>query len=242
MKICIINFPGINRERDMMQAVSLATGYKPKVIWHQETELGNYDCLIIPGGFSFGDYLRAGAIAARSPVMQAVQREAKRGVWILGVCNGFQILTEAGLLPGALMRNKHLKFICDEATIKIENNRSVFLANYRRGQIVKWPIANNDGNYLADAETLARLEGEGQICLTYCDEQGQQSEASNLSGSTAHIAGITNQSGRILGLMPHPENAIYHRLPTSAASANQAEATGTDGLGLFQAMIKASLP
>ncbi|OSQ49672.1 phosphoribosylformylglycinamidine synthase subunit PurQ [Thalassospira alkalitolerans] len=227
MKSAVILFPGINRENDAIAALEQATGTKPTVVWHGETELPNVDIIMVPGGFSYGDYLRCGAMAAKSPIMRAVADRAKAGVTILGVCNGFQILTEAGLLPGALMRNASLKFICKNTHLKIENTTSRFTNQYGKGDVVDYPVAHHDGNYFADEDTLNRLEGEGRVVLRYCDANGNVDPATNLNGSQRNIAGIINEQGNVLGMMPHPENAID---PLHG---------GIDGRGLFKSMVEA---
>ena len=226
MKSAVILFPGINRENDAIAALEQATGTKPTVVWHGETELPNVDIIMVPGGFSYGDYLRCGAMAAKSPIMRAVADRAKAGVTILGVCNGFQILTEAGLLPGALMRNASLKFICKNTHLKIENPTSRFTNQYGKGDVVDYPVAHHDGNYFADEDTLNRLEGEGRVVLRYCDANGNVDPATNLNGSQRNIAGIINEQGNVLGMMPHPENAID---PLHG---------GIDGRGLFKSMVE----
>lgn len=201
MKSAIILFPGINRDRDMAMALEAATGKMPAIVWHAESELPPADLVVIPGGFSYGDYLRCGAIAARSPVMEPIRAAAARGVKVLGVCNGFQILIEAGLLPGVLMRNSGLKFACRKVRLGIENDRTFFTRRIRKGQVVSCPIAHGDGNYFADPETLARIEGEGRVVFRYV-------EGTNPNGALNDIAGIVSEDGNVLGLMPHPENMI----------------------------------
>lgn len=228
MKSAVILFPGINRENDAVAALEQATGSAPQLVWHGDTDLPKVDIIMVPGGFSYGDYLRAGAMAANSPIMRAVADRAKQGVTILGVCNGFQILTEARLLPGALMRNASLKFICKRAHLKIENEVTRFTNQYDEGDVVEYPVAHHDGNYFADAETLDRLEGEGRVVLRYCDAAGQVDPATNLNGSQRNIAGIINEEGNVLGMMPHPENAID---PLHG---------GIDGRGLFKSMVEAA--
>ncbi len=183
MKSAVILFPGINRENDAIAALEQATGTKPIVVWHGETELPKTDIIMVPGGFSYGDYLRCGAMAAKSPIMRAVADRAKAGVTILGVCNGFQILTEAGLLPGALMRNASLKFICKNTHLKIENADTRFTNQYKAGEVVDYPVAHHDGNFFADSETLDRLEGEGRVILRYCDADGVVDPKTNLNGA-----------------------------------------------------------
>ena len=219
MKSAVIVFPGSNCDRDMAVALERTTGRKPAMIWHRETELPEgLDVVAIPGGFSYGDYLRSGAMAARSPVMKAVKAAAERGVSVLGVCNGFQILTEAGLLPGALMRNANLSFICRDVPLKVENSQSAFTSRYGSGEAIRIPVAHHDGNYQADEATLDRLEGEGRVAFRYV-------EACN--GSARDIAGIVNESGNVLGMMPHPERMVE---PAHG---------GDDGLRLFEGLIEA---
>jgi len=217
MKSAIVLFPGTNRERDMAAALSRATGREPAIVWHGETTLPPVDLIVLPGGFSFGDYLRSGAIAARSPIMADVARRAADGVLVLGVCNGFQTLCEAGLLPGVLMRNASLKFVCREVKLEVTNSRTPFTRRYRPRQIIRCPVAHADGNYFADPATLDRLEGEGRVVFRYA-------EATNPNGSLRDIAGILNDGGNVLGMMPHPEDL------TDIAQG------GLDGLPLFQGL------
>ncbi|WP_336232311.1 phosphoribosylformylglycinamidine synthase subunit PurQ [Thalassospira sp. CH_XMU1458] len=228
MKSAVILFPGINRENDAIAALKQATGTEPTLVWHGDTELPKTDIIMVPGGFSYGDYLRCGAMAAKSPIMRAVAERAKQGVTTIGVCNGFQILTEAGLLPGALMRNASLKFICKNTHLKVENAETRFTNLYGAGEIVEYPVAHHDGNYFADSDTLDRLEGEGRVVLRYCDLDGKVDPATNLNGSQRNIAGIINEAGNVLGMMPHPENAID---PLHG---------GTDGRNLFKSMVEAA--
>jgi phosphoribosylformylglycinamidine synthase I len=219
VRSAVIVFPGSNCDRDMVTALNAVTGVAPARIWHRETELpAGLDLIAVPGGFSYGDYLRSGAMAAQSPVMRAVKDAAERGVAVLGVCNGFQILTEAGLLPGALMRNAGIRFVCRDVPLKVEGNGSIFTAGYGAGEEITIPVAHHDGNYQADAETLDRLEGEGRIAFRYSGE---------CNGSARNIAGILGGNGRILGMMPHPERAV-----------EQAHGR-TDGRRLFEAMVEA---
>jgi phosphoribosylformylglycinamidine synthase len=201
MKSAVIVFPGLNRDRDMIAALTKISGTAPTIVWHQDADLPDVDLIVIPGGFSYGDYLRCGAIAARSPIMDKVRDRAAAGVNVLGVCNGFQILVEAGLLPGALMRNTSLKFVCREVKLEVTNAQTVFTRGYTQGQIIRCPVAHHDGNYFTDPETLARLEGEGQVAFRYA-------EGTNPNGSINNIAGVLNQGKNVLGLMPHPENLI----------------------------------
>jgi phosphoribosylformylglycinamidine synthase len=200
MKSAVIVFPGSNCDRDMATALETVTGSKPLMVWHRESELpSGLDLIAVPGGFSYGDYLRSGAMAARSPVMRAVAEAAGRGASVLGVCNGFQILTEAGLLPGALMRNAGIRFVCRDVALKVENTDAAFTAHYEAGEEVVIPVAHHDGNYQADAETLDRLQGEGRVAFRYSGE---------CNGSARDIAGIVNETGNVLGMMPHPERAV----------------------------------
>ncbi len=201
MKSAVILCPGLNRDRDMINALEKITGQKPVTVWHTEKELPDVDLVVIPGGFSYGDYLRCGAIAARSPVLNAVVRKAEAGVRVLGVCNGFQILTEAGLLPGALMRNAHLRFVCRKVKLETVNAETDFTRGYKKDQVWTCPVAHGDGNYFADAETLKRIEDNGQVVFRYA-------EGTNPNGSVNNIAGIINERGNVLGMMPHPENFI----------------------------------
>ena len=220
MKAAVISFPGSNRDRDMIAALTRIGCAPPAVIWHRDTEVPDVDLIVIPGGFSYGDYLRAGAIAARSPVMDTIRERAAKGVMVLGVCNGFQILTEAGLLPGVLMRNASLKFVCREVKLLVENTESPFTRGYAPGQIIRCPVAHHDGNYFADPETLAKIEANGQVAFRYA-------EGTNPNGSIHDIAGIFNENKNVLGLMPHPENLI------------EAAHSGTDGRPLFEALLAA---
>jgi phosphoribosylformylglycinamidine synthase len=201
MKSAIILFPGINRERDMARALASITGTAPIIVWHGDSELPKVDLAVIPGGFSYGDYLRCGAIAARSPIMKDVHAKAARGLKVLGVCNGFQILTEAGLLPGALLRNSELRFVCRVVKLTVENNETFFTNRLARGQVLRCPVAHGEGNYIADAETVSRLEGENRILFRYAHD-------TNPNGAIGDIAGIVNDGGNVIGLMPHPENMI----------------------------------
>ena len=219
MRAGILVFPGINRERDMAIAVRRSFGAAPVMIWHKETTLPAVDLVIIPGGFSFGDYLRCGAMAAHSPVMRAVHDHAGRGGYVLGVCNGFQILTEAGLLPGALLRNAGLRFLSMDTQLRVERNDTVFTSQFAKGQVFRAPMAHGDGNYTADAATLDRLEGDGLVALRYAD--------GNRNGSARDIAGIFSPNHRVMGLMPHPENLVDPLMG------------GTDGKPLFDSLAAA---
>ena len=219
MKTAVIVFPGSNCDRDIAVALEQVTGAKPAMVWHKESELPEGTGFIaLPGGFSYGDYLRSGAMAARAPIMRAVGEAAARGVPVIGICNGFQVLTEAGLLPGALMRNAGLSFVCRPVALKVENSQSLFTAGYRAGETITLPVAHHDGNYQADQTTLDRLEGEGRIAFRYGEP---------VNGSARSIAGIINDSGNVLGLMPHPERAIE---PAHG---------GTDGRRMFEGLLEA---
>jgi len=208
MKAGIVIFPGINRERDMAIALKQSSGHEPRMIWHKETELGDLDLVVIPGGFSFGDYLRCGAMAARSPVMRAVHDHAARGGYILGVCNGFQILTEADLLPGALLRNASLRFLSMDCHLRVERTNTVFTSRYQAGATFRAVMAHGDGNYFADDATLDRLEQQGLVAFRYATLSGEITPEANLNGSARSIAGILSPNRRVLGLMPHAEDLV----------------------------------
>ena len=219
MNSAVIVFPGSNCDRDLAVALRQASGRDPIMVWHRETDLpSGVDLIAVPGGFSYGDYLRSGAMAARSPVMSAVREAAERGVAVLGICNGFQILTEAGLLPGALMRNAGIRFVGRDVPLSVENSQSAFTSRYGAGEAVTLPVAHHDGNYQADPDTLDRLEGEGRVTFRY---------AQDVNGSARRIAGIVNQAGNVLGMMPHPERAV------------EAGHGRTDGRRLFEGLIEA---
>lgn len=218
MKCAVIVFPGSNCDRDLAVAFESVTGAKPAMIWHGDTALpDDIDLIGVPGGFSYGDYLRSGAMAARSPVMQAVVQAAARGTFVLGICNGFQVLTETGLLPGALMRNAGIHFVCRDVALTVENSQSAFTAKYTAGERVTIPVAHHDGNYFADDATLDRLEGEGRVAFRYAEQ---------VNGSARDIAGIVNEHGNVLGMMPHPERMI------------EAAHGGTDGRRLFEGLVE----
>ena len=227
MRAAIVLFPGINRERDMAIALERSCGAAPRIVWHTETELAGIDLVVLPGGFSYGDYLRCGAMAAQAPVMGAVRAHAARGGYVLGVCNGFQILTEAGLLPGALLRNAGLRFISADCHLRVERADTIFTARYQRGAVFRAPMAHGDGNYFADPATLDRLEGEGLVAFRYVTAKGDVSEAANRNGSARAIAGIYSPDLRVLGLMPHPEDLVDPLLG------------GEDGKPLFDALAAA---
>jgi phosphoribosylformylglycinamidine synthase subunit PurQ / glutaminase len=201
MKSAVITFPGINREHDMMSALESTTGHKPVSVWHAEPTLPDVDLVVVPGGFSYGDYLRCGAIAARSPIMADIRAKASKGLKVLGVCNGFQIITEAGLLPGVLVRNAGLRFVCREVKLRVENNTTFFTNKMAKGAVISCPIAHGEGNYIADAKTLKKLEAEGRVVFRYAQN-------TNPNGAMNDIAGIVNESGNVIGMMPHPENMI----------------------------------
>jgi phosphoribosylformylglycinamidine synthase len=227
MKSAVIVFPGINRERDMARTLRLVSGREPAMVWHADTVLpAGTDLVVVPGGFSYGDYLRCGAIAARAPVMDAVRAFAATGGLVLGVCNGFQILCEAGLLPGVLMRNAQLKFICKDVYLKVERSGTPFTRGYNAGQVIKVPVAHGEGNFVADADTIARIEGEGRVVFRYCAPDGALSPAWNINGSTNAIAGIVSEAGNVLGMMPHPENHVEPAMGS------------TDGRGLFAGLVE----
>jgi phosphoribosylformylglycinamidine synthase subunit PurQ / glutaminase len=216
MKSAVIVFPGSNCDRDLAVGIEVVTGQAPTMVWHGESELpAGLDLIAVPGGFSYGDYLRSGAMAARSPVMQAVVAAAGRGVNVLGVCNGFQVLTEAGLLPGALMRNAGIAFVCRDVALSVANSQSIFTSRYDAGEAITIPVAHHDGNYFADEATLDRLEGEGRVAFRYAEP---------VNGSARDIAGILNDAGNVLGMMPHPERVV------------EAAHGGTDGRRMFEAL------
>ena len=228
MKSAVVVFPGINRERDMARALKLISGRDPVMTWHADTALPHgTDLVVIPGGFSYGDYLRCGAIAARAPIMDAVRAFVARGGLVLGVCNGFQILCEAGLLPGVLMRNARLQFIAHDVYLRVERSDTPFTRGYNAGQVIRVPVAHGEGNYTADAQTIARLEAEGRVLYRYVAPNGSLDPAWNVNGATNAIAGVANERGNVLGMMPHPENHV------------EASMGCTDGRGLFAGLVEA---
>src|SRR6201999_640627 len=228
MKSAVLVFPGINRERDMARALTLIAGRAPTMVWHGDTALpAGTELVVVLGGFSYGDYLRCGAIAARAPIMDAVRAHAGRGGLVLGVCNGFQILCEAGLLPGALVRNAALRFICKDVYLRVERSDTPFTRGYNAGQVIRVPVAHGEGNYVADSETVVRLEGEGRGLFRYAAPDGSLDPAWNVNGATNAIAGIVSAGGNVLGMMPHPENHV------------EPEMGCTDGRGLFAGLAEA---
>ncbi len=227
MKAAVIVFPGSNCDRDVEVALRQAMGREPLIVWHKDADFDPVDLIVLPGGFSYGDYLRCGAMAAHSPVMREVIARAGRGVPLLGICNGFQMLTETGLLPGALLRNATLRFVCRDVLLRVETSQTLFTSRYEAGQVIRIPVAHGDGNYFADGDTLARLTDRDQIALRYCDAFGEPTEAANPNGSLHNIAGLYNESKTILGLMPHPERLADPMLG------------GCDGALMFQGLVEA---
>ncbi len=229
IKAAVIVFPGSNCDRDMITTIEKLSGNKPYAVWHQDTSLpDNLDLIVLPGGFSYGDYLRSGAIAARSPIMTEVIKAAKKDVYILGICNGFQILTEAGLLPGTLMRNKYLKFIGKDVNLRIANSTSDFTKNYAKNENITLPIAHHDGNYYIDNNGLKELEDNNQVAFRYTDESGNTTIDANPNGALNNIAGVFNKNYKILGMMPHPERSC------------DPKTGGIDGIKLFKTILKLS--
>lgn len=227
MPAAVIVFPGSNCDRDVAVALEAAMGRPAAMVWHRESDLPPCDLIVVPGGFSYGDYLRSGAMAAQSPIMRAVIDRARAGTPVLGICNGFQILAEAGLLPGILMRNASLKFVCRDVHLRVERADTLFTSAYTAGQVLRVPVAHHDGNYFTDAGTLQRLEDGGQIAFRYCDADGTITPDANPNGSIANIAGILNADGNVLGMMPHPERLAEILLG------------GTDGAPMFSALAEA---
>lgn len=223
----VVVFPGSNCDQDCHYAVEL-TGGRAAYVWHGDTDVSKYDCLILPGGFSYGDYLRTGAVAKFSPVMRAIIEYAGKGGLVIGICNGFQILLEAGLLPGAMLRNRDLKFICRYVDLLVENNTTPFTTKTLTGEVIRMPIAHNEGNYYADVATLAEMNANGQIVLRYCDSQGGATAEANPNGSLENIAGIVSKQGNVFGLMPHPERAVEEIL------------SGSDGRKIFESIISST--
>ena len=228
MKTSVIVFPGTNRERDVADVLAAVTGSPAQIVWHGDSEVPQSDLIVLPGGFSYGDYLRCGAMAAHSPIMRDVVAKAKSGVPVLGICNGFQILCETGLLPGILQRNASLKFICKDVWLKVENTQTHYTRRYNQGEIAQMICAHGDGNYFADPATLDRLEGDGRVVFRYCDPKGNVTAEANANGAQRNIAGIADPTGRILGMMPHPENAAEPMLGS------------VDGRKLFESLLAAA--
>jgi phosphoribosylformylglycinamidine synthase subunit PurQ / glutaminase len=226
MEAAVVVFPGSNRERDVALALEHAMGRPPYMVWHRDSELPKLDLIVVPGGFSYGDYLRCGAIAAHSPVMREIKERAKAGVAVLGICNGFQILTETGLLPGILLRNAGLGFVCKNIGLKVETSQSLFTSGYAAGQTLCIPVAHHDGNFFADEDTLDRIEDSGQVAFRYCDAAGDILPKANPNGSARNIAGVFNEGKNVLGLMPHPENAVE---PLHGS---------TDGRAMFKGIVE----
>jgi len=226
MKSAIVVFPGTNRERDMALALKRATGRDPHIVWHRGEALPKVDLIVLPGGFAHGDYLRCGAMAAHSPIMAEVKKRAAEGVTVLAVCNGFQAACEAGMLPGVLMSNASLKFVCRDVHLRVERSLRPFTGRYNAGTVIRVPVAHHDGNYYADNETLDRLEGEGRVLFRYAAPDGSLVDAHNPNGSARFIAGIVNERGNVLGMMPHPEDLVDPIMG------------GTDGFGLFQGIAE----
>ena len=225
MKFGVIVFPGSNCDRDIWTVTQGIMSVPTRMVWHQETDIHDLDAIIVPGGFSYGDYLRCGAIAQFSPVMNSLKEHAQQGKYILGICNGFQILTEVGLLPGALIRNRKLHFICDRVPVRVERNDLLWTENYQNQQVITLPVAHGEGCYYADDDTLKTLEDNNQVLFRYCSPSGKVSAEHSLNGSLNNIAGIVNQQGNILGMMPHPERACDRALGS------------TDGLAVFQGLL-----
>lgn len=230
MRSAVIVFPGSNCDRDMMVAIEKVTGQKPIAVWHREASLPDVDLIALPGGFSYGDYLRCGAIAARSEIIADVIAKAEAGVPTLGVCNGLQILTEIGLLPGALMRNRQIRFICRDVHLKVINAGTAFTSAYEEGQVIRVPVAHHDGNYFVDADMADALEAGGQVAFRYVDARGNATPETNPNGSANNIAGVLNARGTVLGMMPHPERRIEDALG------------GDDGRGVFESLLNRLAP
>ncbi len=227
MKAAVIVFPGSNCDRDVAVALEASMGAKPLMVWHRDTELPAVDLVVVPGGFSYGDYLRCGAMAAHSPIMREVKARAEAGTRVLGICNGFQILTETGLLPGVLMRNKDLKFICKDVTLRVESDRTDFCRYYRSGDVVRFPIAHAEGNWFVEPKTYREMEDNGQIAFRYATASGKVDESANPNGSLGNVAGIYNGHFNVLGLMPHPERLAEDLLG------------GADGKLMFDSLVEA---
>lgn len=227
VKAAVIVYPGSNCDRDVRVALARATGLEPLAVWHRESEFPQVDLIVLPGGFSYGDYLRPGAVAAHSPIIREIRNRAEKGVPVLGICNGFQILTETGLLPGALLQNAGIKFICRDVHLRVESSESPFTKAYRAGEVLHIPIAHHEGNYFVGPETLDNLEGDGRIAFRYCDPEGVVNEDANPNGSIGNIAGVFSKDRRILGMMPHPERLVESLLG------------GEDGKRMFEGLVAA---
>lgn len=227
MKSAVIVFPGSNCERDIAFTLTKITGNAPTMVWHRDATLPDgLDLVAAPGGFSYGDYLRSGAMAANSPIISDLKKRAEEGVFVLGICNGFQILTECGLLPGALLRNRDLKYICRDVTLSVEQTDSVFTSKYKQGDVINIPVGHHDGNYIADEDTLQKLEDDGRVAFRYCNDKGEASDDANPNGSARNIAGIFNDKRTVLGMMPHPERLADTRLG------------GCDGIPMFESLVE----
>jgi len=226
MKAPVIVFPGSNCDRDVAVALHQSMGSAPAMVWHRDTTLPEVDLVVVPGGFSYGDYLRTGAMAAHSPIMREIKRAVERGTRVLGICNGFQIIAEAGLLPGVLMRNRSLKYVCKDVHLKVEDSQSAFTTKYTVGEVVRIPIGHGDGNYFADQATLDRLDGEGLVAFRYCTPKGELTDDANPNGSQRNIAGVFNKARTVLGMMPHPERLSDPKLG------------GTDGKRMFESLVE----
>lgn len=227
MKFGVVVFPGSNCDRDVAYVTQILLNQPTRMVWHEETDISDLDVVVLPGGFSYGDYLRCGAIAQFSPIMSQVVEHVKQGKFVLGICNGFQVLTEMGLLPGALVRNRDLHFICDRVPIKVERTDLPWTSAYTAGQVITLPIAHGEGRYYADTDTLKALEDNGQVLFRYCTATGEADDSGNPNGSANNIAGICDRTGKVLGMMPHPERA------------SDAQLGGTDGIKLFEGLLAA---
>jgi phosphoribosylformylglycinamidine synthase subunit PurQ / glutaminase len=225
MKFAIVVLPGSNCDHDALHATKNVLGEEAELLWHKDTDLRGADCVIVPGGFAYGDYLRAGALAKFAPVMEPIRRHAAQGGLVLGICNGFQVLTEAGLLPGALMRNEHLRFVSRDIRLRVEQTHTPFTAALTSGEVLRMPVAHGEGNYFADDATLDELERHGQIVFRYCDAEGRVTREANPNGSARNIAGVCNRERNVMGLMPHPERCVEQTLGN------------VDGLGIFKSIV-----
>ncbi len=230
-RVAVIRFPGSNCDMDAVQAIRTLKGARADLVWHEDKAVSDYDAVVVPGGFSFGDYLRAGAIAAKSPAMERIRKAADQGLPVLGICNGFQILIEAGLLPGALLRNSTLRFVCRWTALRVDSDSTSFTRRMRKGQVLHIPIAHNEGRYYAPKGDLARLSREGLVVLRYCDEDGVPSASANPTGTSDNIAAICNRAGNVMGLMPHPERGTEPLLSPSGSD---------DGALIFRSMLEAA--